>query len=315
MDNFEGPEKKLELLFSEPLPRLRGNADGRWDRVVRAGGAEILQGVHTAAVDAYLLSESSLFVWDDRLVMITCGRTAPALALPEILQMVDPGLVAGVFYERKNLNFPDQQPTDFAQDRRFLSRYFPAGQSVLFGSRDRDHLDMFYYAKNRPAAPEAPVLRVLMNDIDPEAGTLFSPAAGPQRIQAEALARLSCFDDSVLLDNYFFQPQGYSLNGVSAGRYVTMHVTPESPASYSSLETSLLDWQGCADIVDEITSIFKPRRFCLFLKSTCDRRCRRMHGTLPETLDGFQRLDVIQRQLDPGCRVTFAHFQREEGFT
>jgi len=117
------------------------------------------------------------------------------------------------------------------------------------------------------------------------------------------------------LDNHFFQPQGYSLNGISAGRYVTMHVTPESPASYSSLETTLLDDDGCGAIVDEITSIFKPRRFCLFLKTPHPEPCCRIHADLPQTVDGFRRIEVVRRQLDPGCRITFANFQRDEGFT
>jgi len=184
MDHFEGPEKKLEILFSEPPARLRGNDDGRWDRVVQAGGAEILHGIHTAAVDAYLLSESSLFVWDQRLVMITCGRTTPALALPEILRWVDPRLVAGLFYERKNLNFPDQQPTDFNQDRQFLADFFPQGKSLRLGCSERDHLHLFYYAKQNPISQNSAVLRVLMNDIDPAAGALFFPdrRSGPDSI-------------------------------------------------------------------------------------------------------------------------------------
>jgi len=315
MDHFEGPEKKLEILFSQPLPQLRGNEDGRWDRVVQAGGAEILQGVRTAAVDAYLLSESSLFVWDNRLVMITCGRTTPALALPEILKLVDPERVAGLFYERKNLNFPGRQPTDFAYDRNFLSDFFPEGRSFLFGDRRRDHLHLFYYSRKRPVLQERPVLRVLMNDIDPHSAVLFSRASGPDTIHSEALAKLSCFDENLLLDNYFFHPQGYSLNGVSNGHYVTIHVTPESPASYSSLETTLLDEHRCGAIIGELTSIFKPRRFSAFLKSSCEDPCRRIHGNLPHTVDGFQPVEVVERQLDPACQVTFANFQRDEGFT
>lgn len=315
MDNFEGPEKKLEIILSEPLARLRGNDDGRWDRVVQAGGAEILQGLHTAAVDAYLLSESSLFVWDDRLVMITCGKTTPVLALPEILQFVDPQHIAGLFYERKNLNFPDQQPTNFDQDRQYLAGFFPDGQTFRFGSSGRDHVHLFYYAQERKTVAEGAVLRVLMNDIDPEVGAWFSPESDPDHLHAHTLGRLSCFDESVLLDNYFFQPQGYSLNGVTGGHYLTLHVTPESPASYSSLETSLLDEGGCGSMIDEITAVFQPRRFCFFLKSPCDDRRRRMHDTLPETPGGFERLEVVRRQLEPGYRITFANFQRNEGFT
>jgi S-adenosylmethionine decarboxylase len=76
-------------------------------RVVRASGAEILNCVSTAELDGYLLSESSLFVWEERLLLITCGQTTPVRTLPEILEFIDRDRIAFLFYERKNLNFPD----------------------------------------------------------------------------------------------------------------------------------------------------------------------------------------------------------------
>ena len=107
MDRFEGPEKKLEIILSDPQTGLRDNSDGRWDRVVRASGAEILKRKYGNNLDSYLLSESSLFVWDDRILIITCGRTTPVKALPVMLEFIAADNVAYLFYERKNLNFPD----------------------------------------------------------------------------------------------------------------------------------------------------------------------------------------------------------------
>ena len=104
MANFEGSEKKIEIILAEPQQNLRDHSDGRWRRVVRASGAEILNCVSTAELDAYLLSESSLFVWEYRLVLITCGRTTPVRAVPEILEFIDRERIAFLFYESKILN-------------------------------------------------------------------------------------------------------------------------------------------------------------------------------------------------------------------
>ena len=42
-----------------------------------------------------------------------------------------------------------------------------------------------------------------------------------------------------LIDDYLFDPCGYSMNGLMrGGYYVTIHITPESEFSYVSFETN-----------------------------------------------------------------------------
>jgi S-adenosylmethionine decarboxylase len=72
---FEGSEKKIEIIFKPSAPNLRALGKPFWEDVVWASGAKILSQVSNEHMDAYLLSESSLFVYDRYLVMITCGRT------------------------------------------------------------------------------------------------------------------------------------------------------------------------------------------------------------------------------------------------
>jgi len=103
---FEGPEKKLEIILFAPQAGLRSNRDGQWDRVAKASRAAIISGIATDDLDAYLLSESSLFVWEDRILMITCGKTTLINAVPEILKIVNRDRIAFVFYERKSFMFP-----------------------------------------------------------------------------------------------------------------------------------------------------------------------------------------------------------------
>ena len=72
---FEGTEKKVELVIDSSLPSLRSRGDEYWNRIVRLAGARVLSKIANDSCNAYLLSESSLFVFDHKLVMITCGTT------------------------------------------------------------------------------------------------------------------------------------------------------------------------------------------------------------------------------------------------
>ena len=80
---FEGPEKKLEAVVTPDFPPLRSLGDDMWRSVVEAAGAKILSVLRSEHCDAYLLSESSLFVYDDWFAMMTCGQTTLVAAFEE----------------------------------------------------------------------------------------------------------------------------------------------------------------------------------------------------------------------------------------
>ncbi len=313
MANFEGSEKKIEIILAEPQQNLRDNSDGRWRRVVRASGAEILNCVSTAELDGYLLSESSLFVWENRLVLITCGQTTPVRAVPEILEFIDRDSIAYLFYERKNLKFPSEQPNTVDDDFRFLSELFPI-ETLRFGSGDRDHVHVFYYGDGGPTSPRHTTLRVLMNDIDPSVGQRFTHTSTGAANVRDMLGGLSLIKAPMVVDTHFFHPQGYSLNGLFEGGYLTVHVTPEPEASYTGLETNIIDPE-CCQTVHEITRMFKPARFCVFLKTAEEHFFRHLNDILPIDLAGFGLEESGQRRLDGHFSAAFQCYRRNDEFT
>jgi S-adenosylmethionine decarboxylase len=262
MDTFEGTEKKLKLIFTRPQKALRKNSDVHWEKVVRASGAEILKTRSTKQLDAYLLSESSLFVWDDRMLLITCGQTSPVMAVEELMRHVDDDQVGHLYYERKNPMFPRQQTTSFPQDLTRLQARF-SGQSIRLGPVDGDFLHLYHYA--RPEAPPAVggTLQVLMHDL-PAADRVFTPSPASPTEQSKILDRLTRIYPAMRIDSHFFQPQGYSLNGISGSDYFTVHVTPQKGGSYASFETSILREDPCR-VAAELVAIFKPARFSLVM--------------------------------------------------
>ena len=284
MECFEGPEKKLEIILSSPLPGLRDNGSHRWTGVVRACGASIIRHTKTPLLDAYLLSESSLFVWDDRILLITCGQTSPVTALPTILDFVEKDHIGFLFYERQAANFPERQPSDFTSDEALLKRYLP-GTSTRLGRRGARHLDVFYYAAPGSRAGTDATLQVLMYDIDPSVGSLFSQHRRHDSRHRRLIDRVRRLCGGTYFDGHLFFPQGYSANNVERDRYVTVHVTPQPRASYTSLETN-----GARDnfgaVVEEAVSIFKPGQLAV---------------VVTESTNGKNQPPAFRPRPDQGC--------------
>ena len=253
--DFEGPEKKVEIGLLPGSEDLRRLPRDFWEERVAEAGAVILSELRSEEVDAYLLSESSLFVFPRRVVMITCGRTTLVTATESMLERWR-GEVAYLFYERKNEHFPEYQKTAFLEDARRLGRWLPA-DGWRFGAPDTHRIQML--ASSQPFEPDRRdrTLEILMHGIHPEAAAMFSGggAEAPPARQG-AFRRLL---DGFAVDEHFFEPTGYSLNALRGQDYLTIHVTPEAIASYVSFETNLDFGRDPRAWVEKVQAVFEPR--------------------------------------------------------
>ncbi|MFZ1864442.1 MAG: hypothetical protein WAU39_09495 [Polyangiales bacterium] len=257
---FEGPEKKLELVVTSDSPSLRSLGDRVWRRVVGAAGTKVLSVLRSEQCDGYLLSESSLFVFDDWFVIITCGQTTLVDAVEEILRSIPPASVAFMVYERKNEHYPEHQPTTFYDDARRLQSLLP-GRAIRFGDEHGHYIQIFH--TTRPFRPETsdPTLEVLMHAIDPEVAERF--VAGPEGRQTNMAASLGieAILPGFITSEHVFKPVGYSLNALKDSEYYTVHVTPEDIGSYVSFETNH-DFRGkLSELVAALVELFQPRAF------------------------------------------------------
>ncbi|MEM7434433.1 MAG: adenosylmethionine decarboxylase [Myxococcota bacterium] len=257
---FEGPEKKLELVVTPGAPSLRSLPDATWREVVHAAQAEVISLTRSDYCDAYLLSESSLFVFDDYCVMMTCGLTTLVDAIEQLIQAISVEAVAFLIYERKNEHFPERQPTTFYQDARRLNDLIP-GRALRFGDEHGHYVQVFH--STRPFVPEAtdPTLEILMHGIDDTVAKEFSR----QRVSASGSLAADLGIDQLIpgfhITEHVFEPTGYSLNAVQGEEYYTVHVTPDEVGSYVSFETNH-DFQGNATkLVGSTIALFKPRAF------------------------------------------------------
>jgi S-adenosylmethionine decarboxylase len=121
---------------------------------------KVLSIIESEHVDAYLLSESSMFVWPHKLVLKTCGTTTLLCGLPRMLEIafqdasfpgVAPNLVKGIpaaatpyriFYSRKNFLFPDRQRgphRSWRDEVKYLDRMFVGGSAYMIGKMNGEH--------------------------------------------------------------------------------------------------------------------------------------------------------------------------------
>ncbi|EGS17576.1 S-adenosylmethionine decarboxylase proenzyme-like protein [Thermochaetoides thermophila DSM 1495] len=166
---FEGPEKLLEVWFA-PSPRLlppsvkegglKAVSPSTWEGMLDLVKCKILSIVRSEHVDAYLLSESSMFVFPHKLILKTCGTTTLLLGLRRLLRIaaVDAGFpfhnatslddvrVAAtpyrVFYSRKNFLFPHRQRgphSSWKDEVKFLDDTFENGSAYMVGRMNADH--------------------------------------------------------------------------------------------------------------------------------------------------------------------------------
>jgi len=298
---FEGIEKKVEVLLREGAPSLRALGREFWNGIVRRSDAEIIRLVSSRSLDAYLLSESSLFVSDRRMIMITCGRTRLISGVAALLESVSADDLDSLIYERKNENFPHLQPTTFLNDVSELRDILP-GSAQTFGDPAGHHLSLFHLDRRITPAGDDQTLELLMYDLDPEVRKQFH--TGPDRT-AQSVRRAIDLDavlPGFTWDDHLFEPAGYSLNGVRDDRYATIHVTPDNPGSYASFEAGCPLAEGeLEDLCAHLLAVFRPARYDVVLFRD------RPPATLPPRLGRPGTLE--DRKLSCGYRVHFHHYE------
>jgi len=333
-DVFEGPEKKLEVYFG------RGASDAGfrqfqtevWSGVLVDAACTILHKESNGECDAYLLSESSLFVFPERVILKTCGTTTLLLVLPKLLMMAEQigCTLEHVLYGHLRYKFPEQQVyphRSFEQEHDYLERTLGNARASVLGPPDGRCWYLLYASgpsakpvdaaavvaegaptraasslpvgmdagstdsletlavSDVPACPMSPGAAVLdgSDDIFEMAMEGLSEAVCAQFFKAShpdvgrdasegALARamtarsgIGGLLPGVQVDDWAFEPCGYSMNGLKAGGlYYTVHITPESAFSYASFETNdpaYRDGRWVAAVLD----VFQPSAATLTL--------------------------------------------------
>ena len=249
---FEGSEKKLELLFSPYSPSLRERPLKFWKSLVQSCGADIISHSEFPKVQSYLLSESSLFVWDHRLILITCGKTVLSQALIKILKSFPKNSIKVCFFQRKNEFFPQIQKSCFYKDLKKIQKKI-TGQAYRFGPLHDHHFFLFHNTTDFTPEEEDQTLEILIYDSE-----LLKDHF--QKNILHLKQRLEKAFYGFELQDHFFEPLGYSLNAVKEKLYYTVHITPEKSFFYISFETNIKE-KSLQILTNKVLQVFEPIRF------------------------------------------------------
>jgi len=284
--SFEGPEKTMEVVFRIGVGAengLRSLTREQLDHLCTLAKCTILSSISNSHMDAYVLSESSLFVYKHRYIMKTCGTTTLLRCLSTLLKYADNlGMeLTWVGYSRKNLLFPDAQHfphSNFGEEIKYMNSHAKLqdrlrGAGHILGPITGDH--WFVYVADHPlvssSIPLTPAelvpstertINMMMFDMAPDVASIFfkkNTETGKEMTQKSGIAALC---PGATIDETAFTPCGYSMNAILHDAYSTIHITPEPECSYVSFETNAC-LRNYNPMVRNVLKTFRPQRFVL----------------------------------------------------
>ncbi|XP_053206564.1 S-adenosylmethionine decarboxylase proenzyme-like isoform X2 [Panonychus citri] len=307
---FEGTEKLLEIWFD--CTDLRQSVDSNDLRLIPRTAlesllalvkCEIISFKKNELIDAYVLSESSMFISRNRFILKTCGTTTLFNCIEPLLYLVKEftgfDKVLDIFYSRKNFLRPELQPkphSSFDNEIEYLDNYFEDSASYCMGRVNRDCWFLFTLNPMEPVKMiEGPdqTLEIMMQNLDPKVMKLFTREVCTTAKEATSRSGIDKILPGMIIDDYLFEPCGYSMNGlIKGGYYMTIHITPEPHFSYVSFETNYPQ-ANYHDLLSRLLKIFNPGKFTLTLfanESSIAGECVQDYRSL--TFNGFMSKEL-----------------------
>lgn len=381
MHFFEGVEKLLEIWF-EPNPSNK-NADLRkiprpmWDALLKTVRCEIISFTRNEQIDAYVLSESSMFVSKRRWILKTCGTTTPLQCLEPLLRLASEiagyGEIEDLFYSRKNFKRPEMQVSPhrgFEEEVAFLDSFFEDGRAYSLGAINRDCWHLYTLSRGGGGSANKQMLNnftnnnnnnnhninhhhhhnmsnnghaqqlqttqsakmnlieslqlpdpdqtieILMTDLDPKVMAVFTKDVCRTALEATQRSGIHKLIPGMVIDDYLFDPCGYSMNGVSKscgkkykeGCYMTIHITPEPDFSYVSFESNVAS-SSYGDLIARVIDTFQPGKFIVTVFANKTSPAANVSRELEHlgTIDQWKRRD-IQFSRFPTYDLTYAQY-------
>jgi len=311
--SFEGPEKRLEVVFRATLSSegLRRFGREEWQKVLDHAKCTIISNTSNEFFDAYVLSESSLFVYPTKIMLKTCGTTTLLRCLPSLFELAGSVQTGPEYlcFARRNFNFPQRQlhpHTSFESETSYLTSLFPKGHAYVFGSTCGDHWNLFTVdlRETIPAKAKNQTLEIMMSELDKDIMRMFYKC--PDR-DAKTTTKLSGIADLIpgsINDEVQFEPCGYSLNGLNKEALYTIHITPEDHCSYVSFETNL-QLPDYTDLINHVLKVFNPGKVSVSLYADSISRSK-----FKSDLPNYQLKCKTKQQLE-NSYVTYCNYSQK----
>ena len=303
---FEGAEKKVTLSINNPQISLRQDFDDAfWQQVVAHCQAHIISKIENSQCTAYLLSESSLFVWDQQCVIVTCGETSLIKAIEFLTAKISVHYISQLIFQRKNEYLSHAQPSNFFDDIKTLQQTFN-GVALRFGALDSHHNYLYHLQNSNNQSVVQPSIELLAYQISTHASAILCQAdLSPNTVRA--FLQLEQLIPGFQLDDHVFSPYGYSLNAIKDHHYFTIHITPQENSSYVSVETNI----NLLVLTPLLLSILEPASFDLIAFNQPEFEALTQHY-IPKN---YLSKELVQSDLSSGEQVNFANYVRPTSTT
>lgn len=202
--------------------------------------------------------------------------------------------------------------TSFDDEVQFLDSQFAkpigsAGKAYVLGD-PYEGLQWHKYVAGRSVAEQPTYnLEICMTELGEEQAKQFF------RNEAFISAERTTMDTGILalkpraiIDDYVFEPCGYSMNGIEDTGLITIHITPEKGFSYASVEVSgfASDLGDPNRLLAAAVAIFKPGKVSMAL--SVDRASEvSPFGALDYLPDGYGCPHASAKKLECGGSVTY----------
>ena len=239
---FEGSEKKIEFSVIAGSLSLRTLPHAKILEIVELANAKIVSSMKTANCDAYILSESSLFVFDQRLIMITCGTSTLVKSALKMLEWFPISSVQSFIFKRQQEWNPQNRITSFDEDTLQLRQILPG--KICDAGVGRQKIQTFVYGSS-PVSTMVSV-EILLKNISENWYPGFS-------------------NPDFSVSEHYFQPTGYSMNAVSLqDEYYSIHVTPGDQQLDASFQGSFQS-ANLANVISNVFKTFAPKEHKIFI--------------------------------------------------
>jgi S-adenosylmethionine decarboxylase len=294
---FEGSEKKAEIYIkSNHLSLLDDVDDSFWHDVVNSGSAQILSSMKNSHCKAFILSESSLFVWHDHFLILTCGVTQLVKSIEYFIQHFGEKNIIGCSYQRKNEYYANAQLSSFGDDIKILTKYI-SGSALRFGEIDGHH-NYFFYTDSNQISNSDKTYEFIAYQVDSDVLLKLSSKSLTVSDIRDFL-QLTILFPQFILDDFVFEPHGYSVNGLHKDKYFTIHITPQLNSSYISFAANF----DLITLIPLILTILRPLSFDLL--SINELNFEQLQQQIPKS---YLSKTLVKETLNNGNIMCFANY-------
>ena len=258
---YEGREKRLEII-TQGVNLLDFSVDF-WRSMVKQAGACILGEIKENNIKAFLLSESSLFIWENKLLLITCGTTHLLEAAVFFKKRAPKNTIKALHFQRHQANQPKAQKSTFTEDCAILQT-LSSGKSQHW--QDDYQGDIFRSHAYQPCNATTAIL--MLNTLSSD----FSKHLQNNSVNSDEIEQhlhIKTYFKGFHIHQHSFQPKGYSINGIRGEDYFTLHLSPEKIASYLSFESNLKS-EISRPFIQHLVSLFNPHKAYLMSFNNAD---------------------------------------------